>query len=280
MPTMSVRSIIAFVVSLFLVSLSAAQETYTLKYGYAKEKSYRYSLTSTGSTIQEMMGQEMKVISDVNIVSGFRVEDVRPGGALVLIVTLESGSISVKNPMMDTTMALDAIKGKRRQLVLDQYGTVLERKTIDTLSGMGMLGNSLQQDPVRFHMLPTSAVAVGGTWKSAKTDTSQALGGNVINSTDVTYKVLAPEEKMGRSCLKISYEGTIMTEGAGSIQGMEAYIEGTGKTKGTLFFDPSEGVLVHDEATIESETTIALTGQQNMTIPMTQSMKVIQALTP
>jgi hypothetical protein len=58
------------------------------------------------------------------------------------------------------------------------------------------------------------------------------------------------------------------------------FIEGSGKSNGTLFFDPTDGLPVAEESTLDLELTIAVTGQQNMTIPQTQSMKTTMVLLP
>jgi hypothetical protein len=60
--------------------------------------------------------------------------------------------------------------------------------------------------------------------------------------------------------------------GKGSMMGMQLYVEGSGKAKGFCFIDPASGLPVYDESTSDMETTAAITGQQNMTIPSSQSV--------
>ena len=81
------------------------------------------------------------------------------------------------------------------------------------------------------------------------------------------------ETKSGYDCLKIDVKGTITLEGDGSMQGMKFFIEGDGDVQSTLYFAPKEGLLVAAETQTDIEMTAAITGQMNMTIPITQSQK-------
>jgi hypothetical protein len=45
-----------------------------------------------------------------------------------------------------------------------------------------------------------------------------------------------------------------------------------------MYFDAEQGLVILDESTTDSEQTMAITGQQNMTIPMSQSMKTTRML--
>jgi hypothetical protein len=55
--------------------------------------------------------------------------------------------------------------------------------------------------------------------------------------------------------------------------GMELFLEGTSKVNGTFYFDPKLTILISDESNTEMEATIAVSGQQSMTIPLSQSTK-------
>jgi hypothetical protein len=64
------------------------------------------------------------------------------------------------------------------------------------------------------------------------------------------------------------------------MMGMDVFIEGKGKLRGTIYFDDKAGLVVKEEGQNDTDLTAAITGQQNMTIPMTQSAKVTRTLMP
>ena len=64
-------------------------------------------------------------------------------------------------------------------------------------------------------------------------------------------------------------------KGKGTQMGMEMFIEGTGKTQGFYYFDPKISLIVYSEDNTEMDMNVAVSGPQNMTIPMTQSMKTV-----
>ncbi|NOZ56498.1 MAG: hypothetical protein GXO73_06885 [Calditrichaeota bacterium] len=70
-------------------------------------------------------------------------------------------------------------------------------------------------------------------------------------------------------CLKVHGEGEMSMEGSGQnpMAGQMSF-EGDGRLTGDYWFDTTHGRLVKNEAKFELEATIAIAGQQNMTMPM------------
>jgi hypothetical protein len=66
--------------------------------------------------------------------------------------------------------------------------------------------------------------------------------------------------------------------GSGKMMGMEFFMEGSGTVKGAYFFDAKAGLMIADENDTNFDMTMAATGQQNITIPISQSMKLTQTL--
>lgn len=52
-------------------------------------------------------------------------------------------------------------------------------------------------------------------------------------------------------------------------------MEGTGKTQGFAYYDSKASIIVYSEMNTDMDMNLAIAGQENMTIPMSQSMKVI-----
>jgi len=274
------RSLAILCAAIVTVSTAAAQQATTLVYKFAPGKSYQYKSTSDGTIIQEMMGQEMKIENASSMTVSLATDNVAADGAMTLVTKLVEGSTKVKNPMMDTTIAMTDMIGKRMKIRLKPDGTILGREVVDSVASEGRMRGAGQREAVRFHILPAKPVKTGDTWASTFVDTMDNMGGKIVNSVSSSYTVVGSEVRSGANCLKVDYTGTITIEGSGTMQGMDIYIEGGGKVTGTMYFDPSLGMVLQDEAMTETESTIAVTGQQNMTIPMSQKAKTVQTLLP
>jgi len=62
--------------------------------------------------------------------------------------------------------------------------------------------------------------------------------------------------------------------------GAEIVLEGEGNVEGLIYFDHSRGVLVFVESSTDQNTTIAITGPANMTIPQVTIVKSSLSLLP
>jgi len=263
---------------MFISSTMNAQDSYKLVYKFQKGKTYRYATTTAGNMTQEMMGKEMKMSNGANMTVRAVVDDVLKNGDMVLVLSLDSAIVSSKSQMMDTTMNMTDLVGKRNKFVISPIGTVLSREVIDSVSTKGQFSGNVQRNLSNFSKLPEKEVKMGETWKSITLDTIDMMGGKVRHTAALDLTLKGKEKKQGHDCLKIDYTGVTADTGKLMMNGMELYLEGNGKVKGTLYFDVQQGLAIADESTLDSEQTMAITGQQNMTIPMSQSMKTIRTL--
>lgn len=251
-----------------LVAGAAAQESFNLAHKFEKGKTYKYSASASSRITQEMAGQQMNMAMDAWFVPSISLEKTTPEGDLVLVYAADSGRAHIKAPNMDSTMNMDNLIGKRTRLVITPKGEVVKREVIDSVKVNRMMGNLGVREMVRLPRLAPGPVHMGDTWNITQTDTNDLGGGKIVTTTATTYTLAGKEKKMGHDCLKVTYQGTLTTAGKGSMMGMELFVEGTGKTTGTYYFDPAKGLFVGNEAKLENETTMAATGQQNMTIPI------------
>ena len=226
------------------------------------------------------MGQEMKIENGSDVTVSLTTDNVAGDGSITLITQLVAGTSRIKNPMQDTTMALTDMIGKRMKIRVKSDGTILGREIVDTVDSEGRMRGMGQREAVRFHILPDHSVKAGETWSSTFVDTVDNMGGKIVNVVKSDYTVVGPETKNGANCLKVGYTGAITVEGSGTMQGMDIYIEGGGKVTGTMYFDLARGMVLLDESATETESTIAVTGQQNMTIPISQKSTTVQTLLP
>ncbi|MBK7259871.1 MAG: hypothetical protein IPI01_19145 [Ignavibacteriae bacterium] len=251
-----------------LTSQAMAGGPYTLRFGLQQGKTYLYADVVHADVTQEMMGQEMKSATISTSLSRLVIEKSGADG-ISAITSLDSMTVSVKNARMDTTMVMPDLLGKRSRIVLSPLGRVLSKAVIDTVgkAGSPMRGASAR-DAMRVHVFPEAPVAAGGTWTGVIADTNEAMGGKIVTVSTLTYTLAGEEQKAGRACVKITYAGTMAVEGKGSMMGAEIFTEGKGTVSGVLHFDAAAGVTVADESRMETDMTAAITGAQNMTMPI------------
>jgi len=261
----------------FIVT-AMAQESYKLEYKYEKGKTYRYNTSSSGNMTQEMMGKEMKMTNGSDMTVRMVVENVLNDGGFVLITSVDSGKITTKSQMMDTTMAMSGAIGKRTRVTMSKIGVITAHEVVDTVKNEGMTGPATQRGLMSATRLPVMKVKIGDTWNSSSVDTIESMGGKIYHNTDMTYTLVGKENKQNHDCLKIEYTGTSSDTGKMMMGGMELYLEGNGKVKGAVYFDHKLGLVILDESTTDTEQTMAVTGQTNMTIPISQTMKTTRVL--
>ena len=262
---------------LFITSLSA-QDTYKLEYKFEKGKTYRYlDLTKTDMT-QEMMGKEMKIKSESNIVNRLIVDDVTENGNAVLLISADSMKVFSSTPMGDTTIVLSELIGKRTKVILSNLGKIEYREIVDSVKITGRAAGAAQRESIQFPKLSDKVVKIGDVWTATTQDTVNQMGGKIAVIGNYEYTLLGQEKKDDCNCLKITYTGKTTTEGKASMQGMEFFIDGSGKINGTIYFDAKAGLVVYEETNSDSETNMALTGEQQMIIPITQVTKTVRTL--
>jgi hypothetical protein len=273
-----VTPLVAFCAFAMAVDSVQAQEEYSLQYRFVKGKTYRLSDSLDLKSTQEMMGQEMKSTSTILMTTKLVAADVDDNGSTVLTISPEALKLSVKSPQMDTTMSPQEPIGKRSRVTVSRLGELSRREVVDTVKMTGIMRVLSQRETVRFHIFAGRPVKVGGTWTSTKVDTMDTMGSKVSTTTTTNYTILSREKLGGRDCLKISFTGKSTFSGKGSMMGGEFFLEGSGTTSGAVFVDPANGLPLSEDLASETETTVALTGQQKMTIPGSQSMTLHRVL--
>jgi hypothetical protein len=272
------KSSFTVIILILSISFAYAQESYKLEYKFEKGKNYLYKDITTGDMTQEMMGKEMKMKNESNAVIRIVVDDVTKDGEATLLVSADSLSVFSSTPMGDTTMIMNDMIGKRTKIILLSSGKIEKRETIDSIKMMGRAAGAAQREGIKFAQLSDKPVKIGETWTSSTQDTVNQMGGKIVVTGNHEYTLVGKEKKDGSDCLKITFTGNTTTEGKASVQGMEFFIDGSGKVNGTFFFNPKAGLLVYEESNSDSEINMATTGEQSMIIPITQVTKSIRTL--
>ncbi|RJP72957.1 MAG: hypothetical protein C4539_02455 [Ignavibacteriales bacterium] len=265
---------------LFVFSFSciiSAQSGYNLKYNFEKGKSYKYSSITDGTITQSMMGQEMKIGLESKIFLKMETEDVM-GDQFSLLVSIDSGKVRTSMPMKDTTISLNENEGKRTRIIVEKNGKVTKKEIVDTvMAGMEEMG-SFGNEITKLVVLPDKEIKPGETWNNTSVDSVVMMGGKILTTSNLDYTLAGKIDTLGYSCLVINFTGKTSSEGSAKIMGMDLFIEGNGKNSGKLYFAPAKGLIVFVDVILDNEMTMAATGEQNMIIPISQSMKSKQTI--
>ena len=262
------------IVGVLVLSAGAAfGQAVQLKYVPEKGKTYQYADTMVVNMTQEMMGQEMKVYNKIAAVSRVTVESVA-ADRYALVFSLDTLRIATKSPRMDSTLVPTELLHKRTRITFSPAGDILARQVIDSIKAgpsMRGAGAMAQREFLMLPVYPAKAVKAGDKWTTVRADTQEAMGGKTVTTTTLEYTLVGKEKYAGRDTWKLSYTGTSAIAGKGSMMGSEVFTEGAGKMSGVAYVDAKSGMLIASDGTMDSDMTAAVTGQQNMTIPITQS---------
>lgn len=255
-----------------------AQKAYNIQYKFVKGKTYLYRSESATQMTQEVMGREMKFSTDVNDVVRFHVKDVASDGNTDLIFSLDSAIVKTSMMGKDTTLNVSDFIGKRVEATLTSLGEVKDIQELDSVAASNRFVSLSQEVNRFFARFSGKEVKTGDTWSNSVIDTIKNFGGVIVDTTDYVYTLAGKEEMQGHSCLKIPFTSNLKVEGKGNMQGMDLFINGTGKATGTVYFDEKNGLLVYSEMNLDNDMTMATSGAQSMVIPITQSIKANQSL--
>jgi hypothetical protein len=225
-----------------------------------------------------MGGQDMEIKLSGSSKNALTVDQVLPNGSYQLKMKMSDIVLSMTMPMMDTTMSIPEVPGSPI-IVIDKLGKMLRKidTTAKNQAGIGIDPASMG-GASPFHQFAGKKLKNGEKWNVERNDTMPFMGGSIVNLNKLEYTLVGTEKLDAVTYLKATYKGTIDSKGSTSMQGMEFYIEGTGAVEGTVYFDLKKFIPVLEDNVSENEMTLALTGQQNMTIPMSQKMTLKRKL--
>jgi predicted RNA-binding protein with TRAM domain len=260
-------------VILLTVLALEAQTSWDLKFRFAPGAVLRYEYSNSYEMIQEVQGQEMKITGGSGAVVKMEPESVNANGDAAVLTSYESMTMNMNMMGKDTIMKQEEIIGKRTRIVLSALGGEISREPVDVLKTENKLANAMgaafSGNLVRF---PGRPVKLGEQWETDLTDTTKIGEGYTASQTKTGYTLVGKEMKQGHECLMITFKAESEITGKIIQMGMEMFIEGTGTSGGTIWFDEAKGVLVSRESNLVQEMTYAITGM-NISIPATQTIR-------
>ncbi len=244
-----------------------------LLYRWEAGKSLRYELKSHTEQNMEMMGQSVTNTSDSYLRLTLEPRKVNPDGSAEVVFRVDSVSAQIQSPMGNISPDLKSLTGKEAVFLVTATGEV--KKTLSGAENFeyqiapGSKMNMSQNFGRMLAHVPGRPVKVGETWtiKDTTNTTQSGLDIQVIVSSN--EKAVARELLGKTPCLKVHGEGEMSLEGSGQnpMAGQMSF-EGDGRINRDYWFDTVHGRLVKTQAKFEIEATIAISGQQNMTMPM------------
>jgi hypothetical protein len=261
------------IIALIAISgFAFSQEAVLLKYNFVKGKAYIQNTQVTNNVTQTMGPQEIKVLTEVKTANEYAIEGAENGGNTTALISMLNTSIRQSGMGRDTTMIFKDLKDKIRVVFAIDGKTVSSTK-VDSSENSRFIGS--MKETAKLQFLPNKSLTIGEKWTDKVVESNNMNGFATDVNNEFEYTLVGKESKDGKVYFKISFTGTMSINGKGSQMGMEMFLEGTGKTEGFNYFDPKTSMIVYTESQTEMDMNIAVSGQQNMTIPMTQSMKTI-----
>jgi hypothetical protein len=275
----SIQLIFALLALVLLMDsrVATAQDVFELSYGMKKGDVLFFNENTVTTTVQERMGEEMKNTVTVRTKVKWVVEDVTADGVITIIASPEE--IAIDAPGMqegrrggrNDSTAIKEMIGKRTKIVVTAAGRVVSQTALDPAPA-GRRGSMRQAS--RFFALPERPVGIGDTWKSTGADTINVGFSRALAKYTLTYTVDAKEQRLGHDCLKVSYKGKQDLSGQGEMRGTTFSLEGTGTLSGVAYIDYAKGLIIEEQANNDQQAIIAMTGEREMTMPMSQSIQM------
>lgn len=262
------KSTAAIFVTVLLMNVGAFAQ-YKLEYKASGSAPVKYKAHTTMQTVESMMGQQatVSVTSDQSI----RMTSEAAGKDIVYNITVDSSRNVALMPNGDTTTTSSPAVGQTKLTRVKPNGEEISSEWLDTTFAKSQAAQTKDFGSF-FFRLPDKEVSVGSVWNQNKIDTVETGGGegNIIVTTNSTYKLVDKETVEGMPCVRITFTGNVDLKGASAYQGIDFAVNGTGKISGTALFDYTRGRVVEITGSSDQNLTMASSGQQKMTIPMSQ----------
>jgi len=272
-----VKKFFAIITILFLVGCSSS---YKLQYKGNPGDMHQYKIDTNMDMSMEMMGNEMNFTTQVINLISQKINQIDAEGNLIVSFVYDSISFSSNSPQMAQAQTMveemfKKIKGTEINCTISKFGKLLNVAEMDSLipGQVKQMINPRQSFSSISPFLPEAPVKIGDTWTTDDVVPVETSGLVMKVNTKSNYTLVGKEMSGGKELLKITYANKMQIEGEGEQMGMSMTIEGDGEGKGHFLFDKKDGLVSGAESETEMDLTIAVSGAQNMTMPMTQFIK-------
>jgi len=264
-----------------LLLLTGCSSSLKLQYKGEPGEVRQYKMNTNLEQNVEMMGNEVNNNVEMAYFLTQKIQSAEKDGSLKMTFTYDSLTFDASGAQMGAMKdvllkRIKKMKGIEIDFKISNKGDVLEFTKIDSLipQQLRQFINPRQSFSAFLPGLPEMSIKIGDSWqdKNELPIKSDKMDMKLISDNKLT--LLGKEQVDRRELLKIKSVGTIEMEGKLEQGGMNVFMEGDGDSKGEFLFDNSNGLYYSGSSETEMDMTVALTGQQTMTIPMTQIIKV------
>jgi hypothetical protein len=245
-----------------------------LQYRLSSGQTLAYQSTTTESQTMEMMGSNQETATEIVSKYSVKGKKMDKDKNIMAEVTVQSMIFDIQSPQGEMDIDTEPIIGKPFGITFSVLGEELGYTDIDSTMeiSMGQGGTRNLKDLFRNPLqdLPDYPVKIGDSWtnKDSLTTPQGGLEITVVNNSTLTF--IGFEDVDGIDCAKIKLESTGTIDGVGQQMGMDVALEGDIEGNGTFYFAYKKGVYVKYTGESFTEMTAALSGQMNMTIPISQ----------
>ncbi|MCU0644881.1 MAG: hypothetical protein MUC94_11540 [bacterium] len=275
--------VLAMIVSLFIGCAKKPfwgneQTGFILNYRLVPDQVWKYSSTNDQNMNMEQMGQSIAIKTKSLTIYSIKGTGINQQKNLQSNVTLDTMSIAMSSPMGENKPDLSSVIGKNFGMTFTSKGKELDYTRTEALEiDFGKMPGGKQDLSSYFRNifpdLPEQPVKIGETWISKDSLTIHQMGMEVKTKTETTNKLEGQEVVAGMECLKIASKSKGTVDGKGENMGMNMSVEGDTDATTTWYFAYKLGIFVKAESESFMESKIAISGPQNMTMPMSQETK-------
>lgn len=250
------------------------KEGVILRYKAPKGQTFTYEKSEVSTQSMKVMGQAVETKTDKTMT--FKVQSLGlVEGGYNLNITIDSLAASLQTPQGQFAADTEPVVGKSFDMILSVRGGASGLEDAEGIEfSMGLAGTrSIEPDfQAFFPDLPEQRVKVWDSWPSADTLTMSDSGMDVTIVTENLNVLEGFETIDGRECAKVTADVVGTLTGQGMQGGANLDFEGDMTGKETWYFDYADGVLVRSSSDLSVTASVNVTGPQEMTIPVTQTM--------
>ena len=223
----------------------------------------------------EMMGQNIESTTDSKSKLTIAFKGVKEGN-MVLGVTIDDMSMSAASMQGDMTADMSGVIGKSFEFQLSPLGKESNFVGANELKfSVGPMGERSVEPGFRsiFPDLNDKPLKIGDSWESEDITDMNESGMDIKLVFNNVNTIAGIEVVDGIECIKIEVESEGTMDGTGEQMGADLAIEGDIEGTSAWYFAYKGGYLVKQEVESFTEATVAVSGPQNITLPMTMDSK-------
>ena len=250
---------------------------FIFNYRLPQDQVWKYEAKTNQSSAQEVMGQSYE--SSTDIVMNYSVKGVGLDEEqnITSQVVMDSMSMVIKSMQGELKPDISAILGKNFVLTFSPKGKKVGFSDPDSIKvDFGPAAGQRGAESFFRNLFPRlsgNPIKIGNSW-TVNEERTEPQGGLNINIKTETVNTVAGFETIAETeCLKITTKTTGTVDGKGNQMGADVDFEGDLEGSSVWYYAFKEGAFVKATAEIFVEGTAAVTGPQNLTVPITQETK-------